>query len=484
MGRASDIVLPGISNAADRVEFNVEEQIVNNWSRLGSWQSLGGKRLVWFAGSVLALVGMSQNVAAQEDWSRFLGTRGTATTDSADIPTVWSATENIQWKASIPGPGASSPVVLGDRVYLTCYTGYGVEPAADMKTSDQSAGNIADLTRHLICFDRSNGEIVWQKPIANDKVQNEDPYKSYITYHGYATNTPITDGESIYAFFGKAGIIAFDLEGKQLWIRSFEGEPNKTRWGSAASLIFHGDQLIVNAIDECGKILSLNKTNGEITWEFDAQSRMAYSTPGLIKTESGELELVVAIAEKVYGLDPDTGEQKWFAKTVLMNEVNAAIIVEDDIAYIYGGYQGVGSLAVRGGGKGDVTKSHVLWTANETSYVSTPVLKDKRIYWVDKSGIAYCVDAESGNRLYRQRVPGFESGRGVKIFASMVLAGERLYAVSRNSGTFIWLANDKEFQLIQHNVIEGDDSPFNGTPAMCGDQIFIRSNKFLYCISE
>ena len=441
--------------------------------------------LLLLSSALLSATLLSSTAAAQEqNWTRFLGANGRASVTSVDVPLEWDANTNIQWKTAIPGPGSSSPVVVQDQVFLTCYTGYGVEPVEDPKASDTKAGNIEALTRHLLCLNRHTGEIVWRKSIDNSSVKNEDPYKGYITYHGYATNTPLTDGKWVYAFFGKAGLVAFDLQGNEKWRRTFEGEPNQMRWGSAASPIFYQDQLIINAIDEYGKILSLNKTNGEINWEFDAQSRMAYSTPGLITTAEGKTELVLAVPQKVYGLDPNTGEQKWFASTTLENEVNASIIVEDDIAYIYGGYQAVGSLAVRAGGSGDVTDSHVLWTSRDTSYVSTPVMKDEHLYWINKSGIAYCVDAATGEQKYKARVPALTGGRGVKMFASMVLVGDNILSVSRTAGTTVWKANPEEFQLVGQNRIEGDDSPFNGTPAIDGGQLFLRSNRFLYCISD
>ncbi len=445
-----------------------------------------GQRLGFNSLTLIAVAWLSIATAyvQADEWTRFLGNKGDATVEKADIPSEWADDKNLKWKSELPGPGSSSPIVLGDRVYLTCYTGYGVQKAVDRKQSDKEAGEIKDLTRHLVCCDRTTGQLLWQKPVSNEGVKNEDPYKSYITYHGYATNTPITDGQSIYVFFGKAGVIAFDLEGTERWRRSFEGEPNETRWGSASSPIFHREYLIVNAIDECGKILAIAKSDGSIKWEFDAGSRMAYSTPSLIETKDEVTELIVAVPEKVYGIDPENGEPKWHAKTTLLNEVNPSIIVADDIAYIYGGYQGVGSLAVRAGGKGDVTESHVIWSSPDTSYVSTPILKDKHLYWIDEKGIAYCADAETGKRVYRERVPGAQGGAGVKFFASLVLNGDQLIAVSRNMGSFVWSADHEKFNLIYQNVFEGDDSDFNGTPAIADNQLFIRSNKFLYCVSK
>lgn len=404
---------------------------------------------------------------------RFLGENGAASSQ-ANIPTTWDAKQNIQWKTKLPGPGASSPIVYGDRVYLTCYSGYG----------DGSQGKLGDLTRHLLCIDRSNGNVVWQKSIDNQHVQDEDPYVSYIMQHGYATNTPVTDGKSIFAFFGKAGVIAYDLDGNERWRCPIEHRINKTRWGSGASPILFGEHLIVNAVEECGKIFSINKSSGKIRWEFDTKSQLAYSTPNLVvKTQDGLTELVVGVPEKVIGLDPATGKQKWFANTTLLNEVNGAVMVDGDIIFLFGGYQGVGSLALRAGGQGDVTKTHVLWTQRDTSYVATPVLKDKHIYWVNKSGIAHCVETETGKRVYRQRLNGIEGGRGIKFFSSMVATDKHLFAVSRRSGTFV-LAASPTFELVGHNKIAGDDSEFNGTPAISNDQMFLRSNQYLYCISQ
>ena len=190
---------------------------------------------VCYVGLACLVVGtLFESTVVADDWTRFLGSKGDAAVANSAVPMKWDAKENLKWKTAVPGPGASSPIVLGDRVFLTCYTGYGDKKFTDMKTSDKTAGNIEDLTRHLICFDRETGKVEWQKPVDNQGVKNEDPFKSYLTYHGYPTNTPITDGESVYAFFGKAGVIAFDLDGKERWPKRFEGEQNKTPRGSAS----------------------------------------------------------------------------------------------------------------------------------------------------------------------------------------------------------------------------------------------------------
>ncbi len=421
----------------------------------------------------LTLILTSCGLTDAEDWKRFLGKNGAATSANASIPTQWDAETNIKWKTELPGPGTSSPIVVGDRVFLTCYTGYGTG----------SDGKIEDLKRHLMCFDRTNGDTLWSKAIDNSQVSDEDPYKSFITQHGYATNTPVSDGKTLYVFFGKPGLYAFDLEGNELWHKKIEYKTNETRWGSAASPILHGDHLILNAVEECGKVLSISKKNGDIAWEYVTKSTLAYATPNIVKTKSGTTELVVALPNKVVGLNPDDGVEKWIVTNKFDDEVNGSVIVDNDIVYIYGGFRSVGSMAIRTGGEGDVTKSHVIWNTQDTSYVSTPVLKDGHLYWVSEKGIAYCVKAETGERIYRQRLKGVQGGRGIKFFASMVVAGDNMFVVSRRSGTFV-LKTEPTFELVNHNHIKSDDSEFNATPAISDNQMFVRSNKYLYCIAE
>ena len=423
---------------------------------------------------MVTAIGLMQcNQLEAQDWRQFLGKGGAATSEKANLPLEWDVSTNIKWKTKLPGPGASSPIIVGNKVFLTCYSGYG----------DKSEGKIEDLMRHLLCFDRKGGKILWQKAFDNSSVKDEDPYKSFITHHGYATNTPVSDGKSVFVFLGKPGLFAFDLDGKQLWKKEIEYKANETRWGSASSPVLLGDNLFLNAIEECGKVFSIAKADGEIKWEFKAETTLAYTTPNFVTAANGDVEMILPVPKRVIGLDPANGSQKWYATNRFEGESNATAIVDKDITYIYGGFRSVGSMAIRAGGQGDVTKTHVLWNTRDTSYVSTPILKDKHLYWIDEKGIAYCVKADSGERIYRTRVAGVKGGRGIKFFASMISAGDHMFAVSRSSGTFV-IKTSPEYELVSHNKIEGDNSEFNGTPAISGNQFFIRSNKFLYCIGE
>ena len=422
---------------------------------------------------IFVFASLQTGQTSAQEWMQFLGDRGSATSEKADLPTKWDAESNIKWKTELPGPGASSPIIVGDKIFLTCYSGYG----------DGTDGKIEDLKRHVLCFNRSDGKIAWQKSFNNSTIKDEDPYKSFITQHGYATNTPVSDGKSLFVFFGKRGLFRFDLDGKEIWHKEIPYKTNKTRWGSASSPVLYGDQLIISAIEECGKVFSIAKADGDVKWVYKTDATLSYATPNIVTAAGGAKELVLPLPKHVVGLNPDDGTQKWVATNNFEGESNASVIVEKDIVYIYGGFRSVGSMAIRVGGEGDITKTHVLWNTRDTSYVSTPILKDKHLYWIDEKGIAYCVKAESGERVYRTRVPGVKGGRGIKFFASMISAGDHMFAVSRRSGTFV-IKTNPEYELVSHNKIEGDDSEFNGTPAISGNHMLLRSNKFLYCIAD
>ena len=157
--------------------------------------------------SVLVMLACSIPCAIAADWPRFRGPNGSAVSEETGLPLTWSDTENIAWKAELPGPGSSSPIVSGDRVFVTCYSGYGVERS--------SSGDQEKLKRHLVCLSLRNGKVLWQKSVP--ATLPEDRYGGQLSEHGYATHTPAADGQRVFVFFGKSGVLAFDWEGNQLW---------------------------------------------------------------------------------------------------------------------------------------------------------------------------------------------------------------------------------------------------------------------------
>src|SRR5439155_5197389 len=232
------------------------------------------------------------------DWSQFRGPGGLATSTEKDLPVRWSSKKNVVWRTLLPGPGTSSPVTAGNRVFLTCYTGYAVD--------DAKPGKMEDLRRHLLCVDRGNGNILWQKEF--QPLLPEHQYAGEGSYHGYSSSTPATDGERLYVFFGKSGVFCFDLDGNQLW-HADVGQ-GIHHWGSAASPLLYKTLLIVNASVESGALVALDKKTGKEVWRAPG-IRGSWNTPVLVTAPSGGRELVVSVQDRLLGLDPDTGKELW-----------------------------------------------------------------------------------------------------------------------------------------------------------------------------
>ena len=414
---------------------------------------------------------------ASTDWPRFLGPTGSATVAESNAPLTWSDSENMAWKAPLPGPGSSSPIVWGGKVFVTCWTGYGDRPGAD---------DMSQLVRHLICLDRTSGALLWDAKVPS--AAREDPYQGFITEHGYATHTPVTDGERVYVFFGKSGALAFDMNGRQLWQTSCGTSSGDRRWGSGASPILIGNVLVVNASDESQAIIGLDKATGKVMWRAEGEFGMAYGTPVAMQL-NGATDLVISVPQELWGINPDTGKLRWYAAHGLSGNVSPSVIPAGDKAFVFGGYPATRSAAVQLGGTGDLTAGALLWSSGTSSYVPTPVLKDGHLYVVNDQGFAVCMEAATGREVYRERVMESSGGGGgvarrgggKPFYASPVLLGGKLVCVSRKNGTYV-LAAKPEYQVLAHNVIASDSTQFNATPAVSGDQLILRSDKAVYCI--
>jgi len=406
---------------------------------------------------------------AGADWTGFRGPDGTGISDDTGLPATWSASENIVWKAPLPGFGASSPITLGDKIFLTAYSGYGLD--------QDEPGEQGKMALHASCLDRATGKIVWDKTTA-PQLPETDYDSGRISLHGYASATPVTDGEAVYFFFGKSGVMKYSLDGELLWQASVGTEVDKHRWGSGASPILYQDLIIVNASAESQSIRALRKSNGEEVWRVDGIVD-SWSTPLVVTTADGGQELVVVERFQVLGLDPFTGTKLWFCSKP-SDYVCPSVIASDGIVYVINSRFKAMLLAIRTGGRGDVTNSHVLWTKNWTTRVSTPILFEGHLYAIDQSGAATCINTETGEEVFSVRMD--ISGAGDKIYASVVAADGKLYGVTRLDGTVV-LALQPEFQELAHNQL-GDESVFNATPAISNGQLLLRSDKALYCIGN
>ena len=397
-----------------------------------------------------------------QDWTGFLGTTGTATSQDR-VPTEWSETKNIAWRASLPGSGSASPIISGNKIIVLCYI-------ADSKNPKRS----------VLCFDKTNGKQLWTVEFPID--YTEDRFQGYLTEHGFASNTPVTDGKDVFVFLGKGGVHCVSLDGEKRWSVDVGKESSNRRWGSAASLVLYEDLVIVNASEESRAIIALNKNTGKQEWKQEANMlELTYGTPRIATNPAGEKELVISVPSEIWSLNPSTGKLNWYCETPMTGNVCPSVIIDKEKVYSFGGYRGSGSIAVKTGGKGDVSDSNQLWTSRTSSYVATPVLTGNRFYWINDQGIAFCTSAKDGELIYRSRVGQLSSGRPV--YASPVHVGNHIYVVTRRSGTIVYQPGD-EYQPTARNVIAGDESDFNATPAVSEGKLYIRSDKALYCISE
>ena len=442
------------------------------------------------------------------DWLRFRGPNGAGvSTDEKAPPTEWSETKNLKWTFELPGPGLSCPIVVGNKIIVTCWSGYGTTDARDAKPEN--------LKRHLVCVDRVTGKSLWNTPV--DPELPEDNYRGMFTENGYASHTPVSDGQNIYAFFGKTGVVAFDMDGKKLWQTKVGKDSDPRGWGTASSPILHKNLVIVTASIEDRALVALDKKTGKEVWKQPADNLAStWGTPILVDLPEGRTDLVISVPYEVWGLNPDTGKLRWYCTASETDSMCSSAIAHEGVVYSVEGRSG-GSVAVKAGGTDDVTKSHVVWSGRDRGRICTPVYHDGRLYWISDK-VANCIDAKTGQRVYQARLKGEAiaaettppaderppggrrpgqgggfggggfggggGGRGGQDYASPVAAHGRMYFVSRSGDIYV-MELGAEYKLLGVNRVSSvsDDSIFNSTPAISDGEIFLRSSTALYCIS-
>ncbi len=414
---------------------------------------------------IVALLGCVQ-VNAQ-DWPQFRGSDGDGKSLSV-APAEWSSSSNLKWAVKLPGQGVSSPIVVGEDVFVTSFSRVGPK--------ERSSGESAKLLRSLVCVARKSGKIKWQRLL--ESTVAEDRYEGFLTDHGYASSTPVSDGQRVFAFFGKSGVYAFDLNGKPLWQRSVGSESGPMNWGSAASPIVYKNLVIVNACDESQALIALDAKSGAEVWRAEASLyEGSYSTPILAESKDGRMELIVPMAEEIWSFDPNTGELNWWVAMSLGKYVTSTPVAANGVLYVAASSK---VIAIRMGGSGDVTQSHVLWNRNAGPGIPSPIYYDGKLYWVATSGVFTCAEAATGETLWRERLG--KDGKNTT-YASLLKTGDRWIVTTQVNGSFVFQV-EPEFKLISANKIEGDETPFKASAAVSRNELFLRSDGFLYCIAE
>jgi len=467
-------------------------------------------------GLTASLLLASAATGAASDWPRFRGPNGTGVSpDKETAPVTWSPSENIKWKVDLPGAGVSSPVIVGDKVFVTSYSGYGLDR--------RDPGNQEDLKRHLQCLDRKTGKVLWEKTVA--AVLPEDPFSGPgVPEHGYASHTPVSDGKRVFAFFGKSGVYAYDLDGKELWHANVGKGSDPRRWGSSSSPILHEKVLVVPAGPESASIFGFDTETGKELWKAEGDSLgNTWGTPVAVPIDDKRTDIVIGTPDEIWGLNPETGKLKWYCEAIPTDQFNSSVVVSDGVVYAIEG-RGGGSIAVKAGGSGDVSKSNVVWNGRDSSRFGTPVIYEGRIYYFN-SGVANCIDAKTGEKVFQARLQGaraaadpgpmgdrgpggrgpggpgggfggpgggfggpgggFGGGRGGRgggsDYSSPVAADGKVYYTTRGGQTHVLKAGTKFEELAVNRVTE-ETEDFSATPAFSNGNLFLRSNKHLYCV--
>ena len=421
------------------------------------------KRKLTLADSATEAVGQesSNTPVGPFDWQQFRGPDFRSTTP-ARLPLLWDVDQGVHWKQGLPGRGASTPVVSGDRIFLTAYDGFGL--------TVEDAGDFKNLRHHLLCFDRETGKPVWHREITGTSLKQK--MNSELVHHGFASATPATDGENVYVSFGVTGVFAFDRDGRSLWQRNLGLGTH--HFGSSSSPLLHGDLLIVNASLESKTVYAINKHTGAVAWKIPGVQE-SWSMPVIGKNSAGETEMIVSSKNHVNAYNPETGQRLWHCAGIQDYVVSIPIIVEG-VCYLTGGKQKQ-TMAIRMGGKGDA-ESQKIWEIRKIgSNVSSPVYKDGRLFIFNKSGVVQVLNAETGGVITKHRTATKQ-----RPYASPLLAGEHLYMPFRDVGISVFTADDKcEEVAVNANR---DDLPLMASIVPSGDVFFYRDDKYLVCVGS
>jgi outer membrane protein assembly factor BamB len=396
--------------------------------------------------------------ACADNWPGWRGPHCDGRCDEKDVPLTWSNTDNVRWKVKLPAPGNSSPVVWGDRIFLT--------------QSLDAEGH----RRALLCFARKDGQLLWQKETAYD--QDEPTHDT----NPFCSATPVTDGQRVIASFGSAGLVCYDFGGKEQW--RYDLGKLWHIWGTASSPILYGDLCIL----WCGPgerqfLLAVDKRTGHKVWQHDERGGMlgvekkqdtwagSWTTP-IIVNIAGHDELVLAMPSLVKGFDPKTGKELWSCAGLSKLIYTTPVCSADGVIVVMCGYGGP-ALAVKAGGQGDVTATHRLWLQEKAipQRIGSAVIVGEHAYLLNADETAVCFEVKTGKQVWKERLPGTS-------WSSMVLVGDRIYVPNQRGDCYVLRAAPKFEQLAVNSLGER----VLASPAISDGEIFIRSHQRLWCI--
>lgn len=390
------------------------------------------------------------------DWPAWRGPNGDGICAETNLPVRWSATEGVRWRVALPEAGNSTPIVWGKRVFLT-----------------QSLAG--ENRRALMCFDRQDGRLLWQAGVGvtgKERTHSTNPH---------ASASPVTDGERVVCWFGSGGLAAYDFSGKELW-RTELGRHDHS-FGYGGSPVLHGDLCFLNFGPGPREfVVAVDKHTGREVWRHESTTPGAndiygmWSTP-LVITWKGQLQLLSALRDQLAGLEPRTGSVLWQATNGGIQAKTSPIAGEGVV--VMSGDLKASEIAVRLGGKGDVTETHTLWRKEPPKRrIGTGVIRGGHYYGVQTAGLADCLELETGKVVWEERLRS--SGANTAAWSSVMLAEDRLYLVNQAGDVFVLRASP-QYELLAVNSI-GERSNSSVVPA--DGELFLRTHQALWCIAQ
>jgi len=421
--------------------------------------------------------------AGGANWPQFRGPNAAGASANNRLPDKWSVTENVAWKTDLPGRSWSSPIVWGNRVFLTAVVNLGELELP--KKGLYFGGNRPEPSKseHLwkvFCLDLASGKVQWEKMVFRGAPPSAIHLKS-----SYGAETPVTDGERVYALFGNVGVFTFTLEGSEVWSKRFEPRNTRYGWGTAASPALHGGRLfIVNDNDDRAELFALDAKTGKEAWRVDRDEKSNWATPFI--WENGQrTELVTSGSRAVRSYDLD-GKVLWSFHGMSGIAIPTPF-AGDGFLFVSSGYVGDKLrplYAIRPGASGDITlkpgetsNEFIAWSNPVGGpYNPSPLFYDDRVYVLYDLGLVSCYDAKTGKVLYdRERLP-----EGFAFTTSPWAAGGKIFCLNEDGVCYVLRAGDK-FELLHTNKLTGDDMCM-ATPALVGDRLLIRTAARLYCM--
>ena len=456
----------------------------------------------WLLVALLASVQISSvwvahgaSATAEQNWSQWRGPHSTGVAPAANPPLTWSETNNIKWKVKLPGEGSTTPIIWGNQVFIQTAipSGNKVEAltpksnsaptAATAPATNQPARGRGGLSTPkptgvyqfvLLCIDRQTGKTLWQQ-VAREEVPHEGHHP---TDGNFASSSPVTDGQHVFAYFGSRGLHCYDMNGKLQWSQDFGKMRIVMGFGEGSSPALYQDTLIVNWDNEDGSfIIALDKNTGKTLWKIPREEKTSWATP-LVVEHDGKAQVVTAATGKIRSYDLATGKLIWECAGLTRNVIPSPVAAEG-LVYCVSGYSGNALLAIRLDCEGDLTGTDAIaWSYKKnTPYVPSPLLYGGKLYFFAvNNGTLSCFDAKSGRALIDAEKLDELQG----VYASPVGASDRVYLVGRNGATVVLKQSEKLEKLAVNQL----DDKFDASPAAVGKELFLRGQAYLYCIAE